>query len=435
MHSYPFLFSSPCQYFNFYSYPRFISLNPYFYPYSPSYPVSLEMRRDYNNDLSGIYNLTSNPELTIYSEPLEWKEKSFNYPINPQYSQTSRFPHTSSLSGPLIPSHPTIPPHFNPPAEQAKKTIENKWNWLNGAPGKPISGLEKLGVSGGVAGSLLGYADGYRIRYQDGAIYTKNPAGPAYWVHGFIGQKYDALGDFRSWLGFPTSDEVRLEDGGVISHFEKGEIYWWNDIGAIEMNEVVMTYSGIHCFGTTDGPGKDDIYAIFTVIAPGSQPATGMTRLYKGVDDKQSVPDNIELYRGKPMGLTLNFVLFERDQGDPNVYMGTVKKAVDQASLGIAGGLSVIATPAVGAAVGVALKALEPLISKEINNLLGTADDFLGEFTVTLSVRDMIQLALRPEELVHNLIRKKLETHLLNGDGGSYKGYFNLNRTQTLPRF
>ncbi|WP_255444818.1 hypothetical protein [Bacillus sp. TE8-1] len=40
----------------------------------------------------------------------------------------------------------------------------------------------------------------------------------------------------------------------------------------------------------------------------------------------------------------------------------------------------------------------------------------------------MVQLALRPEELSHNLIRKKLETHLLNGDGGSYKGYFNLTR-------
>ncbi|KAA0780894.1 LGFP repeat-containing protein [Bacillus sp. TE8-1] len=249
--------------------------------------------------------------------------------------------------GPGVTGHdiPGSAPHFHPPVNQAKQTIENKWNWLGGATGatgNPISGLEKLGVVPELPGSLFGYAQGYRIRYQNGDIYTKNAAGPAYWVPNFISKKYDALGGFRSWLGFPTSDEVRLEDGGIISHFEKGEIYWWNDIGPIDMNQVLMTYSGIHCFGTTDGPGKDEIYAIFTVFAPGSQPATGMTRLYKDVDDKQSVPDNIELYHGKPMGLTLNFVLFERDQGDPNVHMGIVKKAVEQASLGIAGGLSLI---------------------------------------------------------------------------------------------
>ena len=106
-----------------------------------------------------------------------------------------------------------------------------------------------------------------------------------------------------------------------------------------------------------------------------------------------------------------------------------VEKAVDQASSGIALGVGAIATPAAGAAVGAGLKLLQPLISKEINNLLGTADDFLGEYTITLSRKDIVLMAARQNEMIfNNSIHFKFETHLLSGDGGSYKGYFNLTK-------
>ena len=397
MYYYPFSPSSPWQYHYLYSDPRIISVNPYFYPYSSSYSRSFEeMWQSYNSSLREAYcaHLTRIAPYTLWT-PVGW-ESSRAYGVQP----------------PPRPGFDPIHPKY-----RAKRTIEEKWKSLGGAPGAAIFDIEELG-------------SGYRIRYQNGAIYTKRPGGPAFWVYGAIGQKYDELGGVGSWLGFPISDEEPLdEQGGRVSRFEKGEIYWWNDTGPIEMNEVVLSYKGIHCFGTTDGPGRDDIYAIFSVISPGAEPSTGMTRLYRNVDDKQSVPDNIELYLGKPWGLALNFVLFERDQGDPNVYKGMVEKAVDLASAGIGLGVGAIATPAAGAAVGAGLKLLQPLISKEINNLLGTADDFLGEYTITLSRKDIVLMAARQNEMIHNnSIHYKFETHLLSGDGGSYKGYFNLKR-------
>ncbi|MGG0848824.1 LGFP repeat-containing protein [Peribacillus simplex] len=407
MYYHPSSTSNPWQFYNLYSYPRIISVNPYFYPYSSFFPRSFEeMWQSYNSSPAEYYS---------YSIPRE--RNQLGYPNVPQRDR------------PLL--LPPPPPNLMEAVrrEKARKTIEYKWKKLYGAPGKSISS------SAFAVGAVEKVGDGYRIRYENGAIYTQN-SGSAYWVHGLIGQKYDALGGVQSWLGFPISDEIPLQDGGRVSRFEKGEIYWWDGMDPIDLNEVTLTYTGTHCFGTTDGPGTDEVYAIISVIPPSGNTSTAMTKLYNDVDDGESLPDYIELYRGKPYGLNLNFVLFERDQGDPNVYKKTVESSVQAAAGLITTAIGVVASPAAAAVAGPILVSLAPTVSKEINNLLGTADDFLGESTLPLSMKDMVQLATRPDELVHNnQIRKKLETHLLTGDGSSYKGYFNLHPAPTLPTF
>ncbi|WP_223595003.1 LGFP repeat-containing protein [Neobacillus bataviensis] len=430
MYYHPSLTVSPLPFYNLNSYTETMSLkNPYFYPNSSLFPRSFDnLWQGYNNRFSGGVSESPiywTPQTTAYwaygGIPTKWT------PLGGQANQLGYLSVPQQYHRIHLPGHLNLPGHFHEQTELrlAKNTIQKKWESLRGAPGKQLSSFTGVGVAGSDVEKVSG---GYRIRYDNGAIYTKNPGGPAYWVRGFIGQKYDALGGAGSWLGFPTSDEIPLEYEGSVSTFEKGEIYWWPGTDPIDIKEVSLTYSGIHCFGTTSGPGSDEIYAIISAIAPGSEPATAMTRLYKDVDKGESIPDNIELYRGKPYGLTLNFVLFERDQGDPNVYKATVEKSVKAAAGAITAGVGAIASPAAAAAVGPILVSLIPTVSKEINNLLGTADDFLGEFTVTLSMKDMVQLSVRPDELIHNQIRKKLETHLLTGDGGSYKGYFNLVR-------
>lgn len=309
------------------------------------------------------------------------------------------------------------------PKDIAKKAIDNKWKSLNGAPGAAISYVEEVGT-------------GYRIRYQNGAIYTKKTNGPAYWVNGAIGEKYHALGGVGSWLGWPVTDELQIKyDSGRVSSFEHGEIYWWPETGAIEIDQVVLTYKGIHCFGTTSEPGSDEVYATISVAAPSgmdNEPvnvATSLTRLYTDVDKGESFPDHIELYRGKPYGLNITFVLMEHDEGDPKKYYKTVHSTVSTAAAAATSGVAALGGPLVAGAAAPILKALVTPVAKGINSLLGTGDDLIGQTTIALTLKDLVQLSARPNEFVlKNQIRYKLETPLLTGQGSSYKGFFSLSR-------
>lgn len=320
------------------------------------------------------------------------------------------------------PTIPIQPEQMLAPPLRAKRTIEAKWNSLGGAPGAAISDVESVGP-------------GFRIRYQNGAIYTKISAGPAFWVHGAIGDRYNALGGVGSWLGFPITDELPLEiENGRISRFENGEIYWWQDTGAIEINNILLAYKGINCFGTTSGLGSDEVYATIGVIAPtgdAGQPveiATALTRLYTDVDGGESIPDYIELYRGKPYGMNITFMLLEHDEGDPNKYYGAVVSAVEAASGLLTAGIGAITGPAAAVVAAPILQSLVPVISKGVNELLGTGDDVIGNITIPLTLKQVIVLAARTGQLTEKQIQYNLATPLLTGDGGSYKGYFSFSR-------
>lgn len=441
MYYHPSSTSSPWQFYNLYPYPRAMSVNPYFYPYVSFSPRAFEeLWQGYNNSLRGGIHLPGNHGSPIYWTtqtgthgayggipskwtPLGWERNQLGYPNGPQRDRPLPFP---------IPR----PPQMDAIArDKARKTIENKWKSLGGAPGKSISSspfamlaVEKVG-------------GGYRIRYENGAIYTQNISGPAYWVHGAIGQKYEELGGVGSWLGFPITDELPLDqEGGRVSRFEKGEIYWWNDTGPIEFDEVVLAYTGIHCFGETDlddflGAGSDEVYATISIVAPTGNAgspldiSTSMTRLYTGVDGGESFPDHIDLYRGKPFGLNITFILFEHDKGDPNAYYQAVKSSVQAAAAGLTAGIGALTGPLVAGIAGPLLQGLVPVVAQEINIALGSGEDLIGQATIPLTIKQVVLLAARTGESVHNnQISFKLETPLLTGEGSSYKGYFSLNR-------
>jgi hypothetical protein len=75
--------------------------------------------------------------------------------------------------------------------------------------------------------------------FQGGAIYW-SPATGAHVVYGLIGVKYqasasmtDAFGrSVKGLLGLPTSDELPAANGGRVSFFQGGAIYWSNSTGA-----------------------------------------------------------------------------------------------------------------------------------------------------------------------------------------------------------
>ena len=287
---------------------------------------------------------------------------------------------------------------------------------LNGAPGAPVSGVERVG-------------SGRRIRYQNGAIYERADGGTA-WVVGAIGDRYNQLGGPSGWLGFPVRDEEAFPDEGRVSVFERGSIYWWPDVGAIDLNDVVVHYTGLMCFGETDwdqGSDADEPYVLFNVISPVGNAST-RSRIYEDVDGGDSRPDAIELYRGKPYGMSVNVVLMENDFDDPDRYRDLVEQAVVTAAVGVTTAAAAVpyVGPLLALGVAAALEELNPLIIGAVNDVLDTADDRLGLEVVHLSAKQMVVLSARTPYSDLWGIGWKVETPLMSADGASYKAYFGL---------
>lgn len=330
------------------------------------------------------------------------------------------------ISKPLPGPQPIISPLDGPP----QIPINMHWKELNGAPGNPVSAVEPL-------------ANGHRIRYEHGAIYLKTKGKPA-WVYGAIGERYDAMGGVNSWLGFPLTDEQPFDDNGRVSVFEKGCIYWWPDVGAIEMNEVLVQYAGLHCFGETNdqpvdfifgGSNSDEPYVILGIVSPPNYSNTVTSQIYNGVDAGESNPDSIDLYKGSPYGLIISGTLMEHDEGDPDKYKDEVQQAVakgaDVIDVGI-GYIPVIGPPLAQVAKPFLDKAV-PAVAAAVNNLLGTGDDQISPIMIQLSAKDMIVCAgQNPPKMDDGPLGLglviNLQSPLLSGDGGSYKVGFRLVR-------
>jgi uncharacterized protein with LGFP repeats len=75
--------------------------------------------------------------------------------------------------------------------------------------------------------------------FQGGSIYW-TPATGAQEVHGAIRDKWKALGWERSVLGYPITDEKKTPDGvGRFNHFQRGSIYWTPGTGAHEVHGAI----------------------------------------------------------------------------------------------------------------------------------------------------------------------------------------------------
>ena len=78
--------------------------------------------------------------------------------------------------------------------------------------------------------------------FQAGSIYW-TPATGAHEVHGAIRKLWAGMGWERSFLGYPTSDELSTEDGlGRYSEFQHGSIYWRPTTGALACRETMRLH-------------------------------------------------------------------------------------------------------------------------------------------------------------------------------------------------
>ena len=300
--------------------------------------------------------------------------------------------------------------------------IRAKWaelGWENSPLGYPVT--DELPTPDGV-GRFNHFSNG-------GSIYwTPNTGAHAVW--GAIRARWEELGWERSYLGYPTSDETAFPEGGRANTFENGGIYWWADAGPIDLRDVVIHYTGLNCFGETDwdqSSDSDEPYVIASIATPETA-ATFRSQIYSDVDAGESRPDLLEIYRGKPYGITISTVVMENDFGDPDRY----KKQVQDVVMGvhtagtIALGLIPIVGPAIAAVAGPSLGALMPSIGGALSDAFDWGDDRVGSANFTLSAKQMVLLAARTPNSTFKGIGYKAESPLLSGQGASYKAYYGI---------
>lgn len=304
----------------------------------------------------------------------------------------------------------------------AEAQIDRRWKALGGTAAPMVPGIDGIVPTGN------GY---YREYVGGGRMYYRPSDQRPFLVYGHIHVKYRQLGGTASGLGWPTSDEQEFTEGGRVTTFERGAIYWWADTGAIELNNIVVRYMGLYCFGETDNDqsvtsSADEPYVIFGVIPPSpAVPSAPRTRIYEGVDARESREDNIELYRGPPYGLGLTTTLMEHDLGDPDKKRDLVKKGIEAAhNKGVEASASI---PYVGPAVAIALKVLWELVGddavKVVNDTFNFEDDQIDVKSVYISGKQMVTLARAGRQNLKG-IEWQMDSPLLSGHGASYKAYF-----------
>jgi hypothetical protein len=215
-----------------------------------------------------------------------------------------------------------------------------------------------------------------------------------------------------------------------VSSFERGEIYWWPDVGAIELGNVVVQFTGLHCFGETDwdqSSNSDEPYAVIGVLSPIGT-STYRSQVYQDVDGGESRSDQMELYKGKPAGLVLSVILNEHDFADPQKYSEIVKSSAEKAFEAAKLLISLIPKigPVLSEGLGVGYSIFKKEIENEIQNTLHFGDDELGTASIALSEKQMVVLAARTARSSFRGVTFKLETPLLSKDGASYKVCFNI---------
>jgi hypothetical protein len=297
------------------------------------------------------------------------------------------------------------------PLALATIAIGKKYSALRGAPGQS-------------RGEVVRFADGYVREFEGGTIYYQ-PYFGAFYLHGDIGAHYKQLGGPASWLGWPRSDEMDVE-GGKAVEFHHGVIYWWPDTGPIALNEVVVHYKGMHCFGTTDPGGDDNPYVWLGTLPPDGAGLAVRTPIRDDIDAGDTCHDVIELYRGRPLGLGLSATFFDHDSGDPNVFLPKIQKALQDAGEVMQ---ELDAIPLIGDVVawlGEAMEKYSEEIADALNELFGLADDLINGVARFITVKEMVTLAIGQLQHAHEL-DFNIESELVSGRGASYKAFFQVS--------
>lgn len=146
-------------------------------------------------------------------------------PINTCPDGTGRYQHYVNGS---IYYHPSIGAH------EVHGLIRSRWQslgWERSFLGYPLT--DETACPDGI---------GRFNHFQGGSIYW-SPSSGAWEVHGAIRSKYSSLGWERSFLKYPLTNESTCPDGiGKYNHFQGGSIYWSPSTGAHEVHGLIRSH-------------------------------------------------------------------------------------------------------------------------------------------------------------------------------------------------
>lgn len=302
-----------------------------------------------------------------------------------------------------------------------REAFNKKWASLGGAPGKPTGDAEAV-------------TNGHRQGYENGALYCDANLNVT-WAYGAIGERYDQMGGPTSWLGFPTSDEQDMSEGGRANTFEHGTIYFWPDTGAIEFAGVIVHYTGLICFGVTDWVAggfrsHDYPYGVIGAIDPAKQHSAVRTQIYQEVDAGNRRPDLVEVYRGQPTGLVIPVQLINHGIAGDNAdsIKGDMENALTEGAKWIEKEVNSVALvgPPLAALFGPSLEKLAPKIADFLAEAINIGEVSLGDDRITLTAKQLVVLAARVNNSTDEGIGYKVQTQLLSRKGASYKLCFGM---------
>ncbi|WP_249027836.1 N-acetylmuramoyl-L-alanine amidase, partial [Blastococcus saxobsidens] len=101
-------------------------------------------------------------------------------------------------------------------------------------PGPVVTAWDSAGGIGGPLGypvaDAVATSAGVVMAFQGGEVYAASGTGHA--LHGAVRDRYNAAGGPEGELGYPTTGVRALSDGGTFAHFQNGSIYWTQATGA-----------------------------------------------------------------------------------------------------------------------------------------------------------------------------------------------------------
>ena len=251
-------------------------------------------------------------------------------------------------------------------------------------------------------------------------------------IYGDIRKRWSELGWERGYLGYPTSDEGDVDEGGRANSFQSGWIYWWPYMGAIDLRDVVVTYTGFYAYKESDhdqSSGSDEPYCIFSIVVPKMDAYTVRTPVYKSVDDQSARPDRIELYRGPAYGVTIGVVGMENDQGDPEknrLLVQTAVKTNHEVGKFLLQFIPLVG-PIISKLAGPLLDGIMPKLADGIASVLDLGDDLVGSVSVPLSTKTLVTLATRGSVSDLKGIKYKIGSATMANGGARYAAYFSVD--------
>jgi len=268
---------------------------------------------------------------------------------------------------------------------------------------------------------------------EDGASIYWSPGTGACAIWGDIRRRWAELGWERSYLGYPTSDEGDIDEGGRANSFQYGWIYWWGDTGAIDLRDVVVTYVGLHAYSESSrdqSSGSDEPYCILSVVAPKQDARTLRSKTYDGVDDRTVRADRVELYRGPAYGLTIGVIGMEHDFGSAEANRKIIEQAVmtnHEVGKFLLQFIPLVG-PIISKVAGPALDKVMPKVANGIAAVLDLQDDLIGNDTIALSTKKLVLLATRGAVYkAEKILPYKFESAMLQAGGARYKALFSVD--------